>query len=162
MAATSSFSNRRDDFITKLKADFPQFSFQPGKQDVWSAKTSTISYNLEQPFRDFSWSVLHELAHALLAHKGYKTDFELVRLESEAWHKASELGSGYGVKIDPDHIQNCLDTYRDWLHKRSSCPKCSMRAPQQNATTYTCLNCKTSWHVSHHLARPYRVVSSHQ
>ena len=75
----------------------------------------------------------------------------------DAWHKAQELGDKYGYKIDLDHIQDCLDTYRDWLYKRSLCPFCSTSSLQSDERTYKCFNCGSQWHVSKSkLCRPYR------
>jgi predicted RNA-binding Zn-ribbon protein involved in translation (DUF1610 family) len=60
--------------------------------------------------------------------------------------------------LNPDHIQDCLDTYRDWLHRRSRCPTCGMHVLQDKSNSYKCFNCGTSWQVSgRRFARPYRL-----
>jgi hypothetical protein len=92
--------------------------------------------------------VLHELAHAILDHSDYHGDFELLKLESDAWELAAKIGQSYNILIDDEHIQNCLDTYRDWLHRRSACPSCGTHVLQQDSAQYHCFNCNTSWHVS--------------
>ncbi len=143
--------------IDKLTSDYPQFSFKPGAQEHWSPKTNTITYEAGQKGEQLSYGVLHELAHALLGHNNYHSDFELLKLESLAWQKAAKIGLKYGVKIDDEHIQNCLDTYRDWLHRRSKCPACGVHVMQSNVNTYKCFNCGASWHVSAgRFARSYR------
>jgi ribosomal protein L37AE/L43A len=157
MAATTTTNNRSDVFIGRLAHDYPDYSFEPGKQEHWSPKTHTITFNPDQPLKKMRYGVLHELAHALLEHTTYQSDFELLQLESKAWEMADKIGHKYGVVIDHDHIQRCLDTYRDWLHQRSSCPTCGTNALQQDATTYHCFNCQTQWQVSaDRFARSYR------
>ncbi len=150
-------SNRGADFIKQLQADHPAYKFEPGEQDRWSARASTITYNPGQSFKNLRYSVLHELAHALLGHHSYQTDFELLKLETKAWELAAEIGRKYKLRINDEHIQRCLDTYRDWLHGRSRCPNCSMQALQQSASTYKCQNCSKTWRVSAgRFVRPYR------
>ncbi len=105
-----------------------------------------------------SYGVLHELAHAQLGHRNYHSDFELIKLESLAWELAAEIGRKYKVEIDDEHIQNCLDTYRDWLHARSLCPSCGMHVLQKDPHHYRCFNCGAQWRVtSGHFVRPYRL-----
>jgi hypothetical protein len=63
----------------------------------------------------------------------------------------------YNLNQEDDHVQNCLDTYRDWLHRRSSCPQCGAHVLQRDVSTYQCFNCQTRWHVSSgRFVRPYR------
>jgi hypothetical protein len=150
-------SKTKPDLINQLKADYPQFKFKAGEQEHWSPKTRTITYEKVGS----EYGLLHELAHALLDHNSYKTDFELLKLESLAWQKAAEIGLKYGLKIDDEHIQNCLDTYRDWLHRRSKCPNCGLHVMQTNSSTYKCFNCSASWSVSSgRFARSYRRLST--
>lgn len=108
------------------------------------------------------WALLHETGHALLAHKSYKTDIELLKMEIAAWEKAHELGIQFAIKIDENHVQDCLDTYRDWLHARALCPSCGTRCLQHSSGhEYRCHNCHTSWKVTpSRFCRPYRSVSS--
>ena len=157
MAVMSTSSKTASGLVTKVASDYPQFSFQPGTQEHWSSSTKTITYSPHEPFEELSYGLLHELAHALLGHSDYHSDFELLKLESEAWVLAAKIGRKYRIKLDEDHIQDCLDTYRDWLHRRSACPTCGMHVLQQNETTYKCFNCGTGWQVSHRrFARAYR------
>lgn len=109
--------------------------------------------------RTAAWSLLHEVGHASLKHHNYSSDLELLQLEAAAWQEGSRIGKSYGYQIDPNHIEDCLDTYRDWLHQRSACPKCTNRSFQQNNRQYTCYNCGTNWSVSlSRFCRPYRMV----
>lgn len=156
MAATSSYDNPSS-FIELLAQDYPNFKFKPGKQDHWSPSSKTIIYNPKRPLKELQQSILHELSHALLEHRDYKSDFELLKLEAAAWHKAAEIAPNYGLTISEDHIQDCLDTYRDWLHNRSACPTCGTHSLQESPKLYRCLNCQTRWSVTNdRFARAYR------
>lgn len=157
MVATSTSSKTIDLFIKKLEADYPDIKFKTGAKEHWSPKLKTITYNPHEKPLNFKFGLLHELAHALLGHTTYGTDFELLKLESQAWDLAAKLGKKYGVKIDSEYIQICLDTYRDWLHRRSTCPVCGTHVLQSNIDYYHCYNCQTDWRVSNErFVRPYR------
>lgn len=157
MGATSTSKERIESFIASVKRDYPQFKFEAGAQDHWSPGSNTVTYNPARNLRELQYGLLHELSHALLGHSNYSSDFELLRLESEAWHKAAMLAKKYGINIDDDHIQDCLDTYRDWLHRRSTCPSCGMHVLQKDTKKYHCFNCQTEWSVSgSRFVRAYR------
>ncbi|MDB5185466.1 MAG: hypothetical protein JWN38_1274 [Candidatus Saccharibacteria bacterium] len=135
--------------LTRLQAAFPELRFTPGEQFCWSPESGEVIYRAEASGPEPLWSLLHETGHGLLGHTAYKADFELIRMEMAAWTKARELGQRFGVAIDEDHVQDCLDTYRDWLYKRSICPKCATKCLQQDDYAhYYCFNCHTSWRVS--------------
>lgn len=144
--------------LTKLPSDFPGLAFVAGHDFRWSPQTQTIIYSQATEDETMAaWSLLHEVAHALLGHTNYRSDFELLQLEAVAWYKAAELAQNYGYKIDSDHIQDCLDTYRDWLHQRSTCPRCGTTSLQASARQYHCHNCSTGWTVTaSRFCRPYR------
>jgi len=152
--------------VDALQARFPQLRFTPGKTFLWSPETKEVFYKAENQKskiknRD-SWSLLHETGHALLGHTVYKADIQLIKLELAAWEKAKELGAEFDIVIDEEHIQDCLDTYRDWLYSRSICPTCSAKCLQQNDIShYRCFNCHTVWKVTtSRFARPYRAVKN--
>jgi hypothetical protein len=142
--------------VSKL---LPDTELSPGISFFWSPKQNRITYNKDLVDQEIGiWSLLHESAHATLKHTSYGSDLGLLKLEVEAWEKAKELAIEYSIKIDDEHIQDCLDTYRDWLHRRSSCPNCNIICVQSSATKYSCHNCHTSWHVSaSRFCRPYRL-----
>lgn len=152
--------------LHKLKSEFPSLRFTSGERFCWSPKTHEIIYQ-EAEGPQAEWSLLHEAAHALLDHTSYHADYELIRLEVEAWEKARYIGTKLNITISEDHIQDCLDTYRDWLYRRSICPACGTKCLQQsNYLHYSCFNCHTVWHVSpSRFCRSYRstknVVQSH-
>jgi hypothetical protein len=144
--------------INKLQAEFPSLRFTAAKQFYWSPESAEIFYNAEARDQQAVWSLLHETGHALLDHRSYKADFELVRLEVAAWERAKQLAKSLGVSIDEYHIQDCLDTYRDWLYKRSICPNCTTKCLQQgDFVHYRCFNCHTTWRVTaSRFCRAYR------
>lgn len=142
--------------IIKIKRDHPGLLFRPGRSHCWSPKHGQISYASEEDIHSIE-GLLHELGHARLAHEGYASDLELLQKEVEAWEEALCLAELYAVTIDEDHIQDCLDTYRDWVHKRSMCPRCRSTGLQEAERRYACINCSHSWQVSSsRFGRPYR------
>jgi len=147
-----------DNLIGQLQAQFSDLRFTPGNQFCWSPETGEIFYKAAARGRQAVWSLLHETGHALLGHKTYEADFELIKLEVAAWERARRLADSLGLKIDEDHIQDCLDTYRDWLYKRSICPNCTTKSLQQgDFVHYRCFNCHTVWRVSaSRFCRAYR------
>lgn len=143
--------------LNQLKNDFQEFSFVAGKSFCWSPEQGQVIYKSGDSEVD-CWSLLHELAHAVLGHKTFSTDVELLLLEVAAWEKAKELAHQYCQKIDEDHIQDCIDTYRDWLDARSTCPGCMSNSLQIDDRHYTCHNCLLTWGVSNsRFSRPYRL-----
>ncbi|MFA5004202.1 MAG: hypothetical protein WC498_02890 [Candidatus Saccharimonadales bacterium] len=148
-----------DDILTKIQADHPQLSFAEGSHFSWHAHRNHVSYKASKNGdHKGTWALLHEVGHALLAHAEYTNDVQLLQMEVVAWEKATELAKSYGLEIDEDYMQDCLDTYRDWLHLRSTCPTCHSRSAQETPSTYRCFNCQTTWKVTRsRLCRPYRL-----
>lgn len=143
----------------KLSAAYPHIKFIPSDSFYWSPETNEVFYDDTKYDQQSSiWSLLHETSHALLGHTTYKADLELLHLEVAAWNHALMLAKDYDVAIDDDYVQDCLDTYRDWLYRRSLCPGCGAQCLQMDATNfYRCFNCHTHWHVSpSRFCRPYR------
>lgn len=142
--------------IARLRQDYPHLSFTTGSMNCWSPSDNVISYAIGNNESALA-SVLHEVAHALLEHTDYANDLELLRKEVKAWEKAMLLAPKYQVVMHDDHIQTCLDTYREWVHKRSLCPICSTSGLQKTQIQYTCINCRHNWEVTNsRLCRPYR------
>jgi hypothetical protein len=147
-----------EQLLSDIARDYPDLSFIESAHFAWHAGKRHVSYqksgkNTQQSI----FALLHELGHALLGHTDYTHDIELLQLEVAAWDKARALAETYGVELDEDYLQDCLDTYRDWLHLRSTCPSCFGRALQASQDRYRCFNCQTSWSVSRsRLCRPYR------
>lgn len=160
MVVTNSQKMLMKKLLERLRHDYPEITFKGGRQFYWSPKNREVIYNESSQNKvTEQWSLLHELGHALLEHQNYESDLELVEMESQAWQKAQGISKIYGISIDDDHIQDCLDTYRDWLHQRSACPKCNSRSFQQSPNEYRCFNCGTEWLVStSRFCRPYRMT----
>lgn len=144
--------------ISQLQTKFPRLKFTPGEQFCWSPETGEIFYKIKARGKQAKWSLLHETGHALLGHQNYQADYELLRLEVAAWEAAKGLASEFKLTIEENHIQDCLDTYRDWLDKRSICPACQTKCLQQgDFVHYRCFNCHTVWRVSvNRFSRSYR------
>ena len=146
------------ELIARLTARYPSLKFTPGPQFCWSPDSQEVIYNAKARGKNAAWSLLHETGHALLGHTDYRADFELLKLEVEAWEKAKLLATDLDLAIDEDHIQDCMDTYRDWLYRRSLCPNCNNKCLQESDFVhYRCFNCRTKWKVSsNRFARSYR------
>ncbi len=132
--------------VKRLIADFPAFRFVPSDDFRWSAEETTVYYS--QASSDEA-SLLHEVAHGVLAHTDYSRDIELLQMERDAWDYASStLSARYGLVVDDDTIQDAIDSYRNWLHARSTCPHCKATGLQTKKELYTCLVCRRTWHVN--------------
>lgn len=140
----------------RLAQNYPDVQFVPTKRFAWDAGKQQISYQTSGQHHELA--LLHELGHALLGHTAYVHDIELIQLELAAWEKARTLAATYDIPFNEDYAQDCLDTYRDWLHLRATCPTCFGRALQASTKHYRCFNCQTEWSVSRsRLCRPYRL-----
>lgn len=164
--------------LRKLTEKHPDISLAESDTFYWSPSDKKVYYRPDNKSDEGIWALLHESGHALLSHTRYYTDFELISMEVEAWEKAKELAAEMSKEqrakskdellrsplsaprsftIDEDHIQDCLDSYRNWLHKRSLCPDCSLSGIQTDSKTYSCIFCHKKWHVSsERFCRPYR------
>ena len=69
-------------------------------------------------------------------------------MERQAWDKAIDLADTYDAHIDDSIIETTLDSYRDWLHARSTCPTCSATGLQVKNRTYNCPVCHGQWRVN--------------
>jgi hypothetical protein len=150
-----------EQLVNLLRRDHPGLQFVLGSKASWAPATMQVTYTSENTDTAI-WTMLHELGHALLGHTTYASDLHLLRIETAAWEKAVILAEQYKVSpIHNDHIQDCLDTYRDWLHKRSACPTCGDHGIQPTEHLYHCLNCQNTWKVSSaRFCRPYRLKTA--
>ncbi len=132
-----------DELLNHLRQDFPKISFENSPRAHWSPEKSTVYYD------ENTANLFHELGHAILNHDDFRQDIELLRIERDAWTKASQLALNYESSISDDEIENAMDNYRDWLHQRSLCPKCAQTGLQSSATlNYYCINCDSKWKVN--------------
>ncbi|MDO4507938.1 MAG: hypothetical protein Q4B65_00900 [Candidatus Saccharibacteria bacterium] len=126
-------------FIQKLKTDFPEFDFREGVRFSFRFP-KTIQIDPET--KNGELLALHELGHALLGHKDFKTKIERLKMECAAWEKARELAMEYGVEFDDELMQDELDSYRDWLDKKMRCPKCGLTRYEDKNGECHCPRCE--------------------
>lgn len=126
-------------FLEQLKTDYPWLRFREGSKFAFRPP-KTIVLGPPEPFSELL--TLHEVSHAALKHKDFRMDVERLKMEVAAWEKAKELAKHYGVDVDEDVIQGELDTYRDWLHKKSRCPGCGLTRFQTTDGEYHCPRCE--------------------
>lgn len=139
---------KTDLLARKLTSDFPEVRFEKSDDFYWSPTTKTVFIG---PLRTESdqLTLLHEVAHAVLDHKHYSRDIGLLKIEREAWDYARDiLVPHYGVSYDEDHAEMMIDSYRDWLHSRSTCSQCSASGIQTGDYRYRCLGCSYEWRVN--------------
>lgn len=127
------------ELITKLRKDNPELIIRDGKKFAFRPPR-TVILGPSEPF----WGLLalHEVSHAVLKHKTFRTDVGRLRMETEAWEKARELASRYDLEWSEDFVQTQLDTYRDWLHQKSRCPNCGLTRFQTLDSQYHCPSCE--------------------
>lgn len=133
--------------ISQLKADFPDLSFQDADEFRWSPEYQTIFVDKKE--ENGNLFILHELSHAILDHRHYSHDIDLIKLERDAWEYTQHtLSAVYSIELNAAIIQANLDTYRDWLHARSTCPSCQATGLQVRRQQYRCLACGQRWKVN--------------
>ncbi|MBQ3470413.1 hypothetical protein IJH23_01705 [Candidatus Saccharibacteria bacterium] len=126
------------EFLSQLEKKYSGFRFVEGRKFAFRPPR-TIVFNSSEKSGDLL--ILHEIGHALSGHRFFGTDVERIKIEVEAWEKARELAKLYGVEFNEDLVQEELDTYRDWLHKKSRCPNCGLTRFQTQDSVYHCPNC---------------------
>jgi len=132
--------------LHKLRLEHPTITFFADSQFAWSPESRTVHYNTGEP--QAAALLLHELSHGLLEHTTYTRDIELLAMEAAAWDKAKQLADQYHVAISDDTAEDNLDTYREWLHARSTCPACEATGYQSASATYACPACLNTWTVN--------------
>lgn len=113
----------------------------------------------------WNMQLLHEVGHALLKHRDYVTDIERVKMERAAWEKARELYMKYAKEVqgeenayrrevevfklgfDEEFVEVEMDTYRDWLHRKSRCPECGLTCYQTVDREYHCPQCEQNLYI---------------
>lgn len=137
-----------DSLVSSIARSHPSLTLQSGDDFSWNPDTNTLTYGDMSTTHSTSL-LLHELAHALLKHNSYTRDIELIKIEREAWDHARQiLAHEYGVTIPESVAEDSLDTYRDWIHKRSLCPSCGINGVQESRTVYRCIHCHQRWTVN--------------
>lgn len=135
-----------NELVNRLAAAHPSLAFVESDEFRWSPTQATIFYTDDA---DASSYLLHELAHALLKHTTYSSDLELIAMERDAWSLATtSLAPDYAVTVDATLVETAMDSYRQWLHARSRCPRCAATGLETAKSTYTCLACQARWTVN--------------
>lgn len=133
--------------LDKLEAEFTDFHFVAGDRFHWQPTKKTIQYDLSDT--SFDAHLLHEVSHAVLGHATYERDVDLIKMERDAWeHAKVTLGPRFDVVIPAATIHGDMDTYRDWLHERSTCPACGATGLQIEKKLYRCVACQQTWRVN--------------
>lgn len=129
----------------------------PGDVFSFNSGNKTITYIPEElETGDGSLALLHEIAHMKLGHFSYNYDVELLKLEHEAWEETRRLAKEYGIEVDENHIEECLESYDKWLKKRATCPKCGEYSLQKDKISFGCFVCDCYWKVNERKDREIR------
>ena len=139
LAIQNGYSLKEAEFLEGLRRDFGEFRFKMGRKFAFRPP-KTIVIGPPEPFSELL--ALHEVSHAICKHKTFKMDVERLKMEVQAWEKARELASCYGIEVDEEIVQRELDTYRDWLHQKSRCPKCGLTRFETPDGVYHCPRCE--------------------
>jgi sulfur relay (sulfurtransferase) DsrC/TusE family protein len=146
-AMTSHEALKPNDILRSIERTYPHLRFMESSQCMWSPTEKTVYYTPLKS-KESLYSLLHEAAHGILQHKTYSYDVDLLLKEVDAWEQAKQIAKTYSVKIDEDYLESAIDTYRDWLHERSTCPICQVVTLETKPQHYKCINCDNTWAVS--------------
>lgn len=139
---TANLSHKNQRLLRQLQTDYADLQFKTGQYFSFHPPKTII---LGPPQQNYGLLTLHELAHAILKHRDYTKDIQLIKIESAAWETAKQLSQKYRIAWDEDFVQDHLDSYRNWLHYRSLCPKCHITGYQDQCQSYHCPLCHRSW-----------------
>ena len=126
-------------FLAKIKSDFSDYRFVSGAKFAFRPPKTIVIGPAEE---NDSMLLLHELGHALSCHRDFDTSARRIKMEREAWEKAKELAPQYGIEFNEELVESELDTYREWLHQKSRCPKCGLTRFQTPNGVFHCPRCE--------------------
>jgi ribosomal protein L37AE/L43A len=128
------------ELVRRLRKIYPDFKFYRAKKSKWSPGGKTIFYGADPA------ELFHELAHATLGHAHAGSDVERLKMERAAWTDAKKIAAEFGVEITNDDVEDHIDSYRLWLHRRSLCPSCHYTGVEDLKThKYRCIMCGNTW-----------------
>ncbi len=139
-ATQNGYSKNQIDFFIKIANDFPDFKISFGQKFSFRPPKSIMIGPVEPGAELLT---LHELGHAVSSHRDFKMGAERLRMELEAWEKARDFAKEYAIDFDEDLMERELDTYRDWLHQKSRCPRCGLTRFQTPDSQYHCPRCES-------------------
>lgn len=156
--AVMTSSNNTISLLIKIQQKYPTVAFVKDTDFYWSSKDQSVHTGFKEYSEIEYWTLFHEIAHCLLKHESFGSDYELLKMELEAWEKAKPIARQFKNTISHAHIEDCLDTYRDWLHKRSLCSQCNTNGIQMSPNKYRCITCNGTWRVTQKQScRVYRI-----
>jgi hypothetical protein len=130
-------------------AAYPQQRFLPAGYFAYDASEDVINYDPGRIHDDSGkLALLHEIAHSLLGHFHYRFDFELYAMEMDAWNLTRNLALQHNIKIDENYLEQCMNSYDEWLTERGTCPNCEEFNVQSVPNRFQCFRCRTRWEVS--------------
>lgn len=129
----------KDAWLAEIQQDYPWIKFVVGRKMAFRPP-HTIVYTFDDKkkagqmgaeasgWTENAWRLrlLHELGHATLGHRDWQMDVERVKMERAAWEQARGFCEKYHIIYDEELVEAELDTYREWLHQRSRCPRCGL------------------------------------
>ena len=124
--------------LDRLKHDYPEVRFVRGEKFLFRPPRTIVLAGGES---NDSLLILHEMGHYLCGHRDFTTDARRIKMEREAWTRARDLCVYYGVEYDEGIVEQELDTYREWLDKKSRCPSCGLTRFQTPDGDYHCPRC---------------------
>ncbi len=135
-----------DELLSRIKHDYPRIKFCSGRQFYWSPNEKTIYFSTEIRPNEAGHLILHELAHMELKHTNYDYDVELIQMELAAWeYSKANFYPQYLPEFNQTLQDGYLESYRDWLYRRSLCPKCNLTGQQLANHSYSCPTCHQKW-----------------
>ena len=137
-AIQNGYDKKKAEFFQRVISGFPEYRFRFGRKFAFRPP-KTIMIGPSEAFSELLF--LHELGHAILKHKYFRMDVTRLKMENSAWEEAKKLAFKYDIEVDEEIIQDELDTYRDWLHKKSRCPDCGLTRFQTPDGRYHCPRC---------------------
>lgn len=128
-----------NDLIEKIQVDYPEVVFKRG--DRFSFRPPKTIFIGPAEKHD-TLLLLHELGHYASSHRDFDTDAKRIKMEREAWEKAREFASLYGIAFDEEVVEAEMDSYRNWLDTKSRCPVCGLSCYQSRDGKYHCPRCE--------------------
>ena len=133
----------------ELISAFNQYRFLPAGYFSYDAADDIINYDpirLKHPTGKVS--LLHEISHCELGHFYYRYDMELLMMEIAAWHHTKKLANEHCIELDAAYVQECIESYDNWVSKRGCCPECDNFCLESHENQFSCFVCGTRWSVS--------------
>ena len=133
----------------EIIAAYSQHTFLPAAHFSYDAADEVINY-FPQALKTNSGKIalLHEISHCELGHFHYVSDLQLYAMEIDAWLLTRKLAKKFNIPVEEDYIDECIESYNQWIEKRGTCPRCSTFCAQKTEVEFECYNCLTCWRVS--------------